>query len=214
MKTNSVEEICRYVHELLDTLPVYTKPNQVPFTNGLYFFYEKGEVSIHAPNGRIVRLGNHPYSSNGLIRRLQLHYSGNKNSSVFRKFLGGALMRRANPDHPCLLHWEKQGEPTCQLCKGVEKDVSNLLRSNFYFRCVKIEDMVLRNSLERKLIATISLCKICKPSNSWLGRYAYSDVVRSSGLWNTDYVYDRSLIMGAKDLDKLRNLIHSISVLE
>lgn len=202
-----MEEICRCVHELISSLSAYSNPSQVSFTNGLYFFYEKGEVSIHAPNGRVVRVGNHPYSSNGLKRRLQLHYSGNKNSSVFRKFLGGALMRRENPAHPCLPHWEKQGQPTCKVCRKVEEDVSNLLRANFYFRCVKIEDKGTRNLLEKKLIATISSCKICKPSGNWLGRYAYSDLVRSSGLWNSNYVYDGDWVMSAEDLNLLRNLI-------
>ena len=82
------ESICGDIHRLLGTLPVYSSPRQVPFADGLYFFLEDGETSDHGPRGRIVRIGNHPRSDGGLVRRLRQHYSGRKNGSVFRKFLG------------------------------------------------------------------------------------------------------------------------------
>jgi hypothetical protein len=44
--------------------------------------------------------------------------------------------------------------------------------------------------MEEKLVATVSLCPICKPSEDWLGKYAYSEKVRSSGLWNSSYVFE------------------------
>ena len=49
-----------------------------------------------------MRVGNHPRSDGTLVRRLRQHYKGHKNGSVFRKFLGGALMRSEDPSHPCL----------------------------------------------------------------------------------------------------------------
>jgi hypothetical protein len=208
-------ELCAEIHRLLDPLPTFIEPSEVPFNNGLYFFYEKGEVSAHSPESRIVRVGNHPRSQDGLKRRLRLHYSGNKNSSVFRKFIGGAILRKTNPNHPCLSpgpgkgHWEKQDMPACQKCKPIETEVSNLLKSNFWFRCVEIRDKSLRNDLEEKLIASISLCPECKPSNNWLGKFAYSDNVRNSGLWNSDYVFDQSLKLNTTELKKLEKLINS-----
>lgn len=192
--TITPEEACKAIHEALLAKPLLTSPGQVSFADGLYFFYEDGETSEHGPDGRIVRVGNHPRSQGGLVNRLRMHYSGNKNSSVFRKFLGGALLRRANPSDPCLApapgkgHWEKQDEKTCPRCRPTEERISDLLRQRFAFRCVRVMDMDERNELEALLVTTLAACQVCRPSASWLGLYAYSDKVRSSGLWNSDYV--------------------------
>jgi len=190
------KDACKAIHEALEALPLLASPADVPFTDGLYFFYEQGEASKHAPNGRIVRVGNHPRSQGGLVSRLRMHYSGNKNSSVFRKFLGGGLLRRANPADPCLSpapgkgHWEKQGAKTCPRCKPAEGRVSEILRQRFKFRCVWVADLGERNELEALLVATLAACDVCRPSSSWLGLYAYSDKVRASGLWNSRYIGD------------------------
>ncbi len=199
-------EACQQIHELIDLLPPYRDPGQVPFTNGLYFFYQNGEISEHAPGGRIVRVGNHPRTQNRLRARLENHYSGSKNGSVFRKLLRGALLRRADADHPCLRpgpgkgHWEKQDEQPCPECLPMEREVTRLLRGEFWFRCVEIRDLPLRNRLEGELIATLSLCRACTPSEQWLGRYAYNENVRRSGLWNSNYVFDRSALITERDI--------------
>jgi hypothetical protein len=107
------QQACRLIHALLDRLPIYTRPDEVPFRDGLYFFYEQGEFSAHATAGRLVRVGNHPRNAGRLVARLREHYSGEKNSSVFRLLLGGALIRRDDPSSPCLApgpgqgHWER-----------------------------------------------------------------------------------------------------------
>jgi hypothetical protein len=206
-------ERCRSIHELVLRLMPYRNPAEVPFDDGLYFFFEHGETSPHAPAGRIVRVGNHPRSAAGLKRRLQNHYSGGKNGSVFRKFLGGALMRRAKEDHPCLQpgpgqgHWEKQDAPTCDLCRPYERRVSELLRECFSFRTLWVPDRSERNDLEQRLIATLSLCDVCRPSDLWLGRFAYSDAVRRSGLWNAQYVFDASRVISPGGLERLERLV-------
>ena len=188
------EEACREIHSALRALPLLASPAEVPFRDGLYFFYEDGERSEHAGEGRAVRVGNHPNKQGGLVSRLKAHYTGNKNSSVFRKFLGGALLRRGDPDSPCLApspgkgHWEHQNDKACERCQPLEEEVSQLLRSSFRFRCVEVVDQAERNDLESVLIATIAACPVCEPSVTWLGRYAYSDKVRSSGLWNSQDV--------------------------
>lgn len=103
-------------------------------------------------------------------------------------------VRRKDPDGPCLQpapgqgHWEKQDGKSCPRCAGVELAVSELLSSTFTFRCVQIEDRAERNDFEKRLIATIAACPVCRPSDDWLGRYAYPPLVRSSGLWNVQYV--------------------------
>lgn len=214
---NMSEHLCEQLNKLLNALPAFTEPSRVPFNNGLYFFYEKGETSRHTPDGRIVRVGNHPRSQDSLKRRLRMHYSGSKNGSVFRKFLGGAILRRMDPNSPCLQprpgqgHWEKQDMRACEDCKPIERQVSQLLKSSFWFRCIEIEKRDLRNTLEKKLIATISLCPICKPSNNWLGKFAYSDNVRNSGLWNSDYVFDQQETLDNSEFEKLVEIIDRTS---
>ena len=211
MRDRTPEEACKAIHEALAAKPLRTLPSQVPFADGLYFFYEEGELCNHGPKGRIVRVGNHPRSQGGLVRRLKLHYSGNKNSSVFRKFLGGALLRRANPNDPCLApapgkgHWERQDEKACPRCRPTEALASALLREHFSFRCVRIPDMNERNELEARLVATLAACRVCQPSSSWLGQYAYSAKVRASGLWNSQYVGGATI--GPTDLRRFQALV-------
>jgi hypothetical protein len=66
--------------------------------------------------------------------------------------------------------------------------VSQLLRSRFRFRCVRIDDPDERNRFEARLIASVAACTVCQPSAVWLGRHAYPQVVQRSGLWNSQYV--------------------------
>jgi hypothetical protein len=207
------EKSCEKINKWLNTLPKIQKPSDVPFENGLYFFYEEGETSGHAPQGRIVRVGNHPLSQDSLKRRLRMHYSGGKNGSVFRRLLGGAIMRRADRNNPCLKpgpgqgHWEKQGMHICESCKPIEGKVREHLRNSFWFRCIEIEERGLRNTLEKKLIATISLCPVCKPSANWLGKFAYPLNVQNSGLWNSDYVFDQDEILDESEIQRLAEII-------
>jgi hypothetical protein len=210
---NNPETLCEQINKMLDALPTLNKPSEIPFNDGLYFFHERGEVSRHAPNGRIVRVGNHPRSQGSLKRRLRMHYSGSKNGSVFRKFLGGAILRRIDPNHPCLQpepgqgHWEKQNLHACEVCKPIESEVSRLLKSSFWFRCIEIEKQDIRNTLEKKLIATVSLCPVCKPSEGWLGKFAYSDNVRKSGLWNSEHVFDQQGTIDDSELKRLEEIV-------
>ena len=177
--TNKPGTACARIHQLLESLPVLDRPELVPFDNGLYFFYERGETSAHGPTGRIVRIGNHPRAADRLPDRLREHYRstrGAKNWSVFRRYLGGALIRRSDPASPCLSlepgrgHWERQNEETCPDCEHVEQQVTATLRDSFSLRAIRIDDMQERNNFEARLIATVAACPICVPSDSWLGR--------------------------------------------
>lgn len=189
---------CARVHRVLDALPAFTSRREarsrLGFTDGLYFFYESGETSAHGPEGRIVRVGNHPRSDGTLWRRLGQHYSDGKNGSVFRKFLGGALLRRDDPDSPCLEpapgqgHWERQGAAPCPSCRSIDERVSALLRERFWFRCLPVPNRAERNALEHQLIATVAACSACAPSPDWLGRWAYSTTVCRAGMWNSQGV--------------------------
>lgn len=206
-----LREACARIHTALGTLPIHRDPGEVTFTNGLYFFYEVGEFANHAPAGRVVRVGNHPRSANRLIDRLREHYGADKNRSVFRKFLGGAMIRRDDPSSACLApgpgrgHWEAGDGNACALCQHVEQDVSRYLSDAVSFRCVRIDDMGLRNKLEERLIATLAACPDCAPSAAWLGSFSYSATVRSCGLWNVQSVGGASVTDG--DLRLFEDLV-------
>jgi hypothetical protein len=205
---------CERVHGLLEGLPVWRAPSDVTFDNGLYFFYETGERSHHAVAGRVVRVGNHPHAQQRLRGRLKDHFrssAGAKNGSVFRRYIGGAVIRRENAESSCLApgrgegHWERQKQPACTECGPVETRVTDLLNSEFSFRCVRIDDMSERNTFEAKLIATLAKCPVCKPSQAWLGRLAYPRTVSESGLWNTEFVGGPTLTQD--DMRRLGQLV-------
>lgn len=203
---------CAQVHQSLKELPFFSAPKKSLPDNGLYFFYEEGEISGHDGEPRIVRVGNHPKSQDNLINRLKQHYRSSKNGSVFRKYLGGALIRQSCAEHPCLQpgpgkgHWEKQDAKTCDICKPFEIEVTNLLLTRFRFRCVKIDNMKERNRMEEGLIATLARCPRCRPSPAWLGRFAYNTKVQDSVLWNSEYV-EGSNSLNRQELARFEELI-------
>jgi hypothetical protein len=50
VSTEDCPDVCAMVHRLLEQLPLWREPGQVPFTNGLYFFYVEGfrDAIMHA----------------------------------------------------------------------------------------------------------------------------------------------------------------------
>ena len=193
----NVGEACGRIHAAVERLPVCTRPLQVPFDNGLYFFFETGEESRHGPEGRIVRVGKN--TSRSLKQRLDQHFGTQKNSSVFRKYVGGALIRQRDLGSPCLApgpgkgHWERQDEHKCPMCEPVEGAVSEYLEKYTSFRCVRINESDERSDFERVLIATIAQCPLCVASPTWLGRDAYSKKVQNTGLWNSDHTGSQTI---------------------
>jgi len=207
MEEHALETGCRVIHELLEQLPLHdsrTPTTRLP-RNGIYFFYEEGELCRHVDviRPRIVRVGTHREHGR-FPSRIRQHFGGNKNGSVFRKHLGGALLRSGNPNDSRLKKWLKHDTPTF---KDVEELVTNKLAADFTFRCIAVEDKKMRLDLEERLIATIAKCPGCKPSIKWLGRYAASEEIRESGLWNVQHVYSNRR-MTQQYLSKLRELTH------
>lgn len=163
--------------------------------NGLYVFFEKGEIVKLGDKflDRIVRVGTH--REDGRFRgRIRQHYGnsgslgGNKNGSVFRKHLGGALLRRANPDDHRLRDGLTQDGPSYVTYVTVEAWVSGLLRNNFSFCCFRVDLREERLELEKGIIALLAQCPLSLPSPDWLGRYAANERITTSGLWNTQHV--------------------------
>lgn len=209
-------EACRLIHDVVTGLPRYIDPADVPIDNGLYFFFELGEDSPHG-HPRITRIGNHPRAQDGLVARLRNHYAthrGAKNGSVFRRYLGGALLRR-DGRLTCLDpasgkgHWERGDGQECDVCAPYERLVTERLRSTFSFSCVRIDDRMLRNHLEGSLIATVAQCPLCQHSAGWLGRLAYPEKMQTSGMWNIDFV--DGVPSTKEDLVTLRSLARARS---
>lgn len=210
---------CAELHTLLASLALYDRPEDVPFDNGLYFFYEAGEQSAHAPDGRIVRIGNHPRAQDRLIGRLKDHYRTRpnaKNGSVFRRYIGGALIRRDNPNSSCIMpapgkgHWEQQNADECRTCTPYEARVTEHIKQGMRFRCLRIDDLKERNAFEALLIATVAACPTCTPSPDWLGKHCYSTAVRATGLWNSEFVYGTTVT--EEELDRLHTLARARTV--
>ena len=198
-----LSDVTTDVYNLLASLRRFDNafvPSHLP-SSGIYFFYEKGETirlgGLAAD--RIVRVGIN--RSNGRFRsRIRGHYGrvsrlgGNKNGSVFRKHLGGALLRRVDPDDQRLTGWLCQDGPTYA---EVEREVSLVLRHNFTFACVWVEDADERTNLESALIALLAQEPLGHPSPTWLGAYAASADIRNSGLWNTQHIRSEPLTLQA-----------------
>ena len=54
------EEACHQIHSALRALPLLGSPAEVPFRDGLYFFYEDGERSEHAADWPSSACGESP----------------------------------------------------------------------------------------------------------------------------------------------------------
>ena len=200
---------CKWQHEQLEHLSLLRFPfklEQLP-KNGIYFVYEKGEIWGHGGNRpRIVRIGTH---RNGNFRnRIAEHYLigkskmnfGNDNPkpsdrSIFRKNIGRALLNRQKDNY--LKVWEidfikrenrkKFGQlRVIEKEKEIESEITRILRKSFSFRFIRVDSQISRmgkRGLERPLIGTIAHCKLCKPSNNWLGNFSPKRKIRESGLW-------------------------------
>jgi len=201
-----MSERCKWLHEQLEQLPLIKFPfklEQLP-ENGIYFFYEQGEIWSHGSNKpRIVRIGTH--KDGNFRNRIKEHYlldeskmnfdstrPAPKERSKFRENIGSALLNQRRDDY--LEIWEidftskEKGDKfghlrNIQKEKEIESEITRILRENFSFRFIYIESQTERKELESSLIGTIAHCQLCKPSNNWLGNYSPKKQIRESGLW-------------------------------
>ena len=136
--------------------------NDIPL-NGIYILFEKGEKGHDGD--RVVRVGTHT-GDNNLRSRLKEHFiNENKDRSIFRKNIGRCLLK----NNSFLKDWEltplirevRLKHPNIDFEKQakIEKEVSGIIRENFSFSIIPIDNKVRRLELESKIISTISLCK-------------------------------------------------------
>lgn len=205
---------CEWLHRIIESLPAIEYPfdlDRLPL-NGIYFFYEHGEKSDHAGiKDRIVRIGTH--KNNNFRSRINDHYLFNerkmdfakskaapKDRSIFRKNIGRTILNKNNDDY--LKIWnidfttrknrEKYGNfRNIEKEKEIEKKISEILRNEFYFRYIIIEDMQERmgsSGLESSIIGTVTQCSICRPSNNWFGKDSPIMEIKNSGLWQVQHL--------------------------
>jgi len=209
-----MSEICKWLHECLDELPLINYPfelEQLP-KNGIYFFYENGETWGHdGPSLRIVRVGTHKQGN--FRSRIKDHYLFDESKmnfdkekikpsdrSIFRKNIGRSLLNKKEDNY--LKIWEidftyKEKRNSSGHIrdinkeKDIERNITRILRENFSFRFLVIDKQYVRmgtQGLESTLIGTIARCNLCEPLDSWLGNYSPINKIRSSGLWQVQHL--------------------------
>jgi len=78
----NIIEACKQIHEILESLPRWSEPSNHLPKNGIYFFYEEGEITPHTGKQRIVRVGTHGASRTLKQRLKNDHYRGNREGSI------------------------------------------------------------------------------------------------------------------------------------
>lgn len=200
------------LYSLITPLPRcnhYTARRDLPW-NGIYLFFERDEEIVLDGKRypRIVRVGTHNKDGN-FPQRIRQHYGnvnsfrGNKNGSVFRLHLGGAIMIKNDPRDPRLSSWLKHMGASDPL---VEEQVSHQLRDNFTFVGIEVPQSRDRLALEEGLIALLASDHRNAPSKAWLGQYSANDTICHTGLWNTDKTRGRSLT--EQQFEQLRELVN------
>lgn len=217
---------CQWLHQALEPLPLARWPIEMGALprDGIYFFYENGEVWGHGrADPRIVRVGTH--RDGNFRNRIREHFGpepeavridrdrpGPKDRSIFRKNLGRALLHRTGDDYlevwniDFTTHRSRDAavhrRDVAKEAK-VEAEVSDLLRQRFALRFVPMQHEALRmgeTGLERRLIGTLAACGMCRPSASWLGAHSPLPAVARSGLWLSQHLGSEGLDAEAASL--------------
>ena len=196
-------EVCQYLHDALSHLPRLRREDiaQVP-DNGIYVLFENGERG-HGVE-RIVCIGTHKGQDN-LGPRIREHLDApNKDRSIFRKHVGRCLL--AKECDPFLAEWqldltskasrEMSGHKVDKArLKEVENEVTRYITENFSFSVLRFGSKVERLHCKKSLLSTIFHCSRCGPSETWLGNFHPSSIVRESGLWNMQGLRGSELLL-------------------
>jgi len=66
-----------------------------------------------------------------------------------------------------------------------ENDVTRYMNGNFTFAVICVEEQSARFRVERSLLSTVSNCRDCGPSDTWLGKsHPKSAIISNGKLWN------------------------------
>ncbi len=217
-----MSELCRWLHEELERLPLIKFPFRIKELpkNGIYFFYEEDEIWGHAEDSpRIVRIDTHNdgnfrnrINEHFLLNGSKMNFNKNKlkpsDRSIFRKNIGRALLNRDGDNY--LEIWEigfttrknrdQSGDKRdIDKEKRIELEITKILRENFSFRFIII-DSEMERRLEGPLIGTVASCKLCKPSDNWLGNYSPKEQIKESGLWQVQHLGNSGINKNDKEI--------------
>ena len=188
---------------------------------GVCFFFEPGENRTSSGSGaRVVRVDTHALKAGskstlwGCLRqhRGTVAYGGNHRSSVFRRHVGAALIRRHRWPESMTGKWG-QGSSASREVRESENRLEKAVSWHTQHMPVLWLDVdddpgpeSVRGTIERNVIALLSNthsqeAPIDRPSDTWLGRWADREEVRRSGLWNVHHV-DEGVDPGFLDLFK------------
>ena len=226
-----MSDLCKWLHQQLEQLPIINFPfklEQLP-ENGIYFFYENNEIWGHDGNKpRIVRIGTH--KKGNFKSRIKEHYLWDESKmnfdrnkpkpsdrSIFRKNIGRALPNRDNDDYSQT--WEIDFTTTenreslgykrdIDKEKRTESKITKILRQRYFFRFIIIDAQTERmgnKGLESSLIGTVASCKLCKPSDNWLGTHSSKKQIKKSGLWLVQHL--KASGINEKDKETILNAI-------
>lgn len=180
--------VCDRLHALFCSMPRYTWEQiaQIPFTNGIYILFEKGE-QYHGME-RIVRVGTHT-SADRLKTRLSDHFvKENHDGSIFRKNIGKAILNAYHD--PYLAVWtldtskpENRTNMDVEKNQDTERRVSKFLRENFTFTVFQVTDKHERLRMEEAIISALHTEPDFLPSRNWPGLYSPEKEIRESGMW-------------------------------
>lgn len=177
-------EMCLQMHKLISHLPVYSweTMDEIPFLNGIYFVFEKGET-YHGLD-RIVRVGINK-EPDRLKKRLKNHFSSKSHgSSIFIKNIGRAYLNQADDDYLKIWNMKKPGTlQDLQKQNYYQEKASQYLKNNMTFTVIHIEDAAIRKRLEGAVISTLCYTDDFFPSKNWLGRFSPEEKIRNSGMW-------------------------------
>ena len=175
---------------------------------------------------RIVRIGTH--KENNFRLRISEHFLLNESKikftktnpkpsdrSIFRKNIGRALLNKQG-DLDYLKVWDIDFTGNTNKTKysyfrniekerSIESQITELLHKNFYFRLIPLEVQERRmgkTGIESRLIGTVANCKLCGPSENWLGKYSPIPKINDGKLWLSHYLNSR----GLNDNDKTQLL--------
>ena len=89
--------------------------------------------------------------------------------------------------------------------QDTERRVTAYTQASFQFAVFGIETKADRLLWEAKLIGTVSRCRECGPSSTWLGLASPKERIRESGLWLVQELYKEP--MSGKELDLLTKIV-------
>jgi hypothetical protein len=151
-------------------------------------------VGTHREGNFVSRMKSH-YVDDRKVERMSINNACPKDRSIFRKYIGRALLGRVKSAYLPVWNIDFQTKANKRLFGGqrnvgferkIERAVTKVLREKFSFKSIptgKHDAIIGGEGLGARLISTIAHCRLCKPSPDWLGRHSPVGGIRNGKLW-------------------------------